>query len=1333
MRLLAYLLVAALFAAIAPAAPVSAQDEEEAGGFLVNLLQDNLSGDNRYIRVVGLEGALSGAARIQQITVSDDDGVWLTVNEAVLDWNRLALVRGRFSVNTLSAAEIIVARKPGATEAAEDLPEPEAKPFQLPELPVAVEIGELRVDRIELGEPLIGRAAELAVDGSLSLADGTLSSGLEITRLDKPTDQLDLTAGFANETSVITLDLRLIEAAGGLVSEVLSIPDRPSILLTAQGEGPVTDFTADITLASNDEERLAGQVRLSSVTDPDADDASPPGIGFEADLAGDITPLLAEDYREFFGDGTRLQVQGRSESDGRIAVETFDVRSNAMDLTGGLDISGAGVVERVQLQGRIEPPSGADVVLPIGEPRTTIRSASIDAQLDTSQDNGWTLRLGVDGLGRPDLALARAEITASGTLDQQNSMRLIGQVNAALRGIDLQDPALKQAVGSQVLLDGSFDLQDETALSLQAFRLRGPNYQATVDARIDGLDSGFAVDGTATVRADDLARFSALAGRDLTGAVEASVTGQGSPLAGSFDIDLTATAQDPSIGMEQVDNLIAGTTRLRLDAKRDETGLEIRTFDLAGTALSADAEGTVRSGDLNATFNARLDDLARVVPDVSGPVTLSGDVTQTEAGLTAKVRANGPERSMARLDGSMTPEGDIDVDYDATLAAVERFVPQIVGAIRAEGRASRKGETWQVTSRINGPTGSIAKLDGAMEADGSIEVTYDATVAAVERFVPQIVGAVTARGVATRVDEAWQVTSSVNGPTGSVAQLDGSMDADGTIQVTYDATVAAVERFVPQIVGAVKARGVASRVDQAWEVTSSVNGPTGSTAELQGTMDAQGAIDVTYDASLTRIERFVPEFPGTLTAKGTASRRDTLWTIDTSATGPASVTADVSGTFDQATMEADMTATGQLQVGAANQFIKPNSIRGLARFDLALNGPASPESLSGTITMDNAAVAIPDIRQAVDDLDVRIGLANGSADVSATAQIAAGGQIRVSGPIALAPPFDASIVVDLQRLILTDNVSIDSSADGRITFNGALAGPGAIAGEILIGETNINIATMAGSASAAPIPPMQHVGESAAERATREWAGLIDTSTGETKSGGPVYSLDVRIVTAESIFVRGRGLQAELDGDILVRGTTAQVIPSGQIDLVRGTMAILTRRLNLTRGLVALQGSLVPYMEFVATTSTSQGDATIEIAGPLNAPKVNVYSDPERPSEEALAMLVFGDQFTNLSPLKVAQLAASLAQLSGGGGGVGESAREGLGVDAFDIGTDDTGSAQVGVGKYIADGVYTDVNINTEGNTEVNLNLDLTDNFTVKGSVDNTGETSLGLFFERDY
>ena len=77
--------------------------------------------------------------------------------------------------------------------------------------------------------------------------------------------------------------------------------------------------------------------------------------------------------------------------------------------------------------------------------------------------------------------------------------------------------------------------------------------------------------------------------------------------------------------------------------------------------------------------------------------------------------------------------------------------------------------------------------------------------------------------------------------------------------------------------------------------------------------------------------------------------------------------------------------------------------------------------------------------------------------------------------------------------------------------------------------------------------------------------------------------------------------------------------------------------------------------------------------------------------------------------------------------------RNATGAADVDIGADNLGAGQLGLGGYVADNVYTDFNVNTRGDSELSLNLDVTDSLTVQGTVDNEGETGFGLFFKRDY
>ena len=54
-------------------------------------------------------------------------------------------------------------------------------------------------------------------------------------------------------------------------------------------------------------------------------------------------------------------------------------------------------------------------------------------------------------------------------------------------------------------------------------------------------------------------------------------------------------------------------------------------------------------------------------------------------------------------------------------------------------------------------------------------------------------------------------------------------------------------------------------------------------------------------------------------------------------------------------------------------------------------------------------------------------------------------------------------------------------------------------------------------------------------------------------------------------------------------------------------------------------------------------------------------------------------------------------------------------------------------GKYLDDNIYLDVQTDTDGDSRAEINLDLSDSVTARGSVGSDGNTTIGLFYERDY
>ena len=230
--------------------PALAQDAEADKGYLATLLQDSLSGAGRAVVIDGFEGALSSRARIKQLTIADDAGVWLTLRDVALDWNRAALLTGAVSVNELSASEIILDRLPNSDPAAPPSPEASAG-LALPELPVSVNIGKLSAARIALGPTVLGTSVEGTLTASVELEGGQGKAHLELRRTDDgPDGQIALDADYANATQFLSLDLDASEGADGIAANLIGLPGKPATALTIQGRGPISDYSANIALSS---------------------------------------------------------------------------------------------------------------------------------------------------------------------------------------------------------------------------------------------------------------------------------------------------------------------------------------------------------------------------------------------------------------------------------------------------------------------------------------------------------------------------------------------------------------------------------------------------------------------------------------------------------------------------------------------------------------------------------------------------------------------------------------------------------------------------------------------------------------------------------------------------------------------------------------------------------------------------------------------------------------------------------------------------------------------------------------------------------------------------
>ncbi len=1129
----------------------SAQEasEPEDKGRITRYLEDALSGLGREVRIDGFRGALSSRVRMGKLSISDTDGVWLVLSEAVLDWNRAAILRGEIDIEQISAKEINILRAPVAENAAS----PETSGFSLPELPVSIVINRITAEKVSLGDSFVGVPVDLTVDGSLSLVDGQGDARLAIERLNGPAGSFRFNGSYANTTRQLVVDLDFKEAKDGLVSTLLNLSGRPALELTAKGDAPIDDFTANVALRSDGQDRLKGVVSTrteATASTPDETPQDPPRVIW-VDIAGDLAPLFAPDYRPFFGPDVALRSIVRIFPDGRIALEDLAVDAAALKLKGRLDLRADGLPQQFKLDVALEDAGNKPVLLPISGVETRVAQARLSAGYDATQGDAWVLSGTLTGLDRSDIKIEEVGIDASGVIQPGDAALVEARIDAALRGIALPDAALSRAVGNQIILGSNLTWQKGTPLEIRNLSLEGDGLAVAGSAKVDGLQTAITLDGSITAQVNDLSRVSDLAGRPLSGRIVSVISGKAALLTGGFDMQLVANGTDLGVGIPKVDDLIKGASKLEVSALRDEAGLTLRKLHLTTRATTAQVAGFINSGQTNFEFDGTLDDLGRLVAGVNGPVTLAGEATEHDTGWLVDLRGNGPFSTRVKGLLTLPDDGAPRIKFDSTIGNFGAIVPDLPGQVQLSAEARINGDSWGLDATGRGPGGSTLTASGQVRSDASY---------------------------------------------------------------------------------------------------------------------------------------------------------------------------------------ANVDLTGALPLALLNRRLSPNAMQGTARFDLRLDGPPNLSSLTGQIRTSAARFSVPNLRNALTGIEAAITLDGNAANIEASAGVATGGRVAAKGRIGIAAPRSTDLEVTISRATLRDPKLYETQANGQLTLTGTMPDNLQLGGSIEMDRTEIRVPST-GFGGSGGIPNIVHFNEPADVRTTRRYAGLLDTDSKSEGTSGPGIGLNVLVIADSRIFIRGRGLDAELGGRLRLTGTTNEIIPVGSFDLIRGRLDMLGKRLNLEEGSARLQGDFIPFIRLVARTVSDDGTVVqVIVEGRADEPEINFVSEPDLPDDEILARLLFGRELGSLSALQAVQLASAVATLAGKGGtGVVNRLRENTGLDDLNVSSDEEGGATLGIGKYISDDIYTDVVIGDRSNTQINLNVDLSRRTKLRGQVSTDGTTGIGIFFEKDY
>lgn len=719
------------FTGLALAADTGATNDGGNGGvrgWIAGMIEKMVNGPNLTVSIGAISGAVPFNFTIDRVTVADRDGVWLTLDQLHLNLALTALVTGRAKADAIEAQRVIVARAPVSDER-QSAPEPSQPTSYLPSLPVGVQVDRLAIAQLRLGEPLLGQAATLRVDGALDLASHgkSLSAKLAVDRIDQQPGRATLDALYDPDKNTLDLALNASEPAGGLMARAASIPGLPPVSVSLNGKGSLDDWSGALTATAESTANVAASATIKAV---------PEGHAVDVAVSGDVMALLDAPLAPLVGPRPILRASVVMAPDGGLTLRPVVVEAAA----GTATLNGTVAADHQHLALRWEVAAGPD--------------SALHGLMPTI---GWK-----DGT---------VTGSAEGPLD-----RLTVAVQAVIHELAAEDPTLAPLAGPEVRLDGKALVgSGDGTVTLDGLTLT--TAAATAKARGTVKGWGQTADLTVALNADDLSRLSAIAGmplggsatlggpvrrtaagavttelkgavRDLaTGTAADALLGKAATLAATLAMDPDGAMRVGDLTVDGADGRLTGTAELAKGRVQANTRLEVRDLAPVGVAMGMPMAGAAA---LDARVTGPLDALEATATldarklEVRGRRFGATTVTASAAGLPSK--PNGSLSAKTELGPGLTASGGYALN--GQMLSIDRLVlnsgpNQVTGAVTvaldsmtANGRLKGDLPRLKAFSELAGmPLDGSAGFTVALDAKGGKQaatLTADASNLKVE-------------------------------------------------------------------------------------------------------------------------------------------------------------------------------------------------------------------------------------------------------------------------------------------------------------------------------------------------------------------------------------------------------------------------------------------------------------------------------------------------------------------------------------------------------------------------------------------------------------------------
>jgi translocation and assembly module TamB len=1280
------------------------------------------------VSLSGLSGSFPQHLMVEHFQLSDDRGVWLSAERVTLDWSPLALLARRVQVDTLHAVKVDVERLPESspdTHGGGDVSIPR------------IDVASMRVDLLRLGPALAGTPASLVLQANAhlrSVRDMVISAAAH--RIDGDGDyELKLRFDPKRMDAALTLH----EPASGPLENLLQLPGLGALAASVNLTGPREAERVDLSIdAGAFRGRAQGSLNVTDLSAEldfalDSPAMSPrPDVAWEsASLHGHWHGAFKAPRADAHIEASQLRLPGGT----LLASLTGDLTADSATavlhaLVGGLRIPGPQPKLLQDAPVKIDASMRLDQSVRPLDLLASHRLFSLHATTQltpaTAGKRSATLELRLPDL-TPLAALGGQNVQGAALLKAELSLEpaathMTLDASAALRvGTEIWS----SAVGDSATLQLSGALTDR-AITLEDMKFTGRAASFAASGEVSRPAPGSRSPSPSilhtrwNLNVRDLKALSpALAGTlGATGTMDGPMTA----LAGEAQVTSTLSVRDSPAG-----SLSAAVNVRGLPSSPSGTFTAQGMLDGAPVHVDVAME-RAQGGPVRALL--RRADWKSAHAD--GDITVAPNAAQSHGQVRLAVGQLADLRDLLGMNVGGSLAGTVVVRPDPKRTHVELHLDArdlAAGPLIGNAQLTAAGVAEAIGFKLDLQVPDLHGAAASLSASGSMDL--DARTIAVASAAANYRGQdlhllapariALAKGVSVDVLKigAQQAVFEING------DISPSLDVRASL---HRVEPALINVFAPELLAA-------GTIEAGARLQGSIASPTG-----QVTLNATG-LAFADDAALG-----LPPLDIHATAQLAADTAD----IDAGLVAGTASRLSITG---RAPLAADgalgLKISGTLDIGMINSLLEAHGqhAAGVLAVDATLAGSVAAPRIDGTVNLTKGSVRDYSRGVSLTDITAAIVGSEGTLQIKSLTASAAPGTVSMTGKIGVLQsgvPVDLNIKADNAQPVASKLVTANLNADLHVS--GTARQRLDIAGTVHLNRTLIGIPNS--------LPPN---------------VAVLDVR----RRGKPVpvrekqlvIGLDVTMRAPQEFLVEGRGLNAEMSGELHLGGTTDSPLVGGGFDLQRGSFALSGNKLSFTAGRVSFNGAglknkIDPTLDFTAQTTISDTTATLHITGLADAPQFEFTSSPAKPQDEIMALLLFGAPATQLSALQLAQVGAALASLSGIGGDGGLNPlvklQKSLGLDRLSVGgasntatTTGTGTQNTGAsieaGRYISKRIYVEAKQSTTGTSQLEADVDLTKHLKLQtrfgngtGSVvgttpENDPGSSIGLSYQFEY